>query len=89
MPELEQGLKNGKDCELCVIRDHLNSIDGQCNLKNRDVKIFLINQFGLEDNLCDTQVLRLAWSNMEISETVLTFFGTLYNFKPETYKKAG
>ncbi|KAG0710090.1 hypothetical protein GWK47_023525 [Chionoecetes opilio] len=41
--ELEKGLKNGNGYELCVIRNHLNSIAG---FRNRDVKIFLINQFG-------------------------------------------
>lgn len=44
--ELDQGLKSGKGYELSVIRDRLNSIDGNCNFRNRDVKVYLINQFG-------------------------------------------
>lgn len=46
--ELEQGLKNGKGYELSVIRDNLNSINKNCNFRNRDVKVFLINHFGNE-----------------------------------------
>lgn len=40
--------KNGKGYELSAIRNYLNSIDDHCNFRNRDVKIFLINQFGSE-----------------------------------------
>ena len=46
--ELEQGLKNGKGYELSSIRDHLNKINDKCNFRNRDVKVFLLNQFGSE-----------------------------------------
>ena len=50
VPELEQGLNSGKGYDLSVIRDHLNSIDALCKFRNRDVKIFLMNQFGDEIN---------------------------------------
>ena len=46
--ELEQGIKNGKGYELSVIRDNLNNLDECCNFRNRDVKIFLMDQFGDE-----------------------------------------
>jgi hypothetical protein len=46
VPELEQGLTNDKGFELSIIQANLNSIDDQCNFRNRDVKVFLINQFG-------------------------------------------
>ena len=44
--ELEQGIKDGKGYELSVIRDKLNKIDEKCNFRNRDVKVFLMDQFG-------------------------------------------
>lgn len=46
--ELDEGLKSGKGYELNVIRDRLNSIDSECNFRNRDVKVYLTNQFGKE-----------------------------------------
>ena len=46
--KLENGLKNGKDYELSVIRNRLNTINKDCNFRNRDVKIFLINHLGNE-----------------------------------------
>ena len=46
--KLENGLKNGKGYELSVIRDRLNTMNKDCNFRNRDVKIFLINHFGNE-----------------------------------------
>ena len=46
--ELEQGLKNGKGYELSSIRDRLNKINDKCNFRNRDVKVFLLNQIGSE-----------------------------------------
>eukprot|EP00918_Siedleckia_nematoides_P108296 GHVU01236350.1.p1 GENE.GHVU01236350.1~~GHVU01236350.1.p1 ORF type:complete len:407 (-),score=39.87 GHVU01236350.1:38-1258(-) len=138
--ELEEGLKNGKGYELSVIRDLLNSINENCNFRNRDVKIFLLNHFGgqidftdpgagkkslmafsvpsstlagklrsvdpvqacasivrkaledydfdLDDRFCDAEDLKQASSNMGIPDSVLSFFGHLYNFKPTTYTKA-
>ena len=44
--ELEEGLKSGKGYELSVIRDRLNSIEENSDFRNRDVKVFLMDQFG-------------------------------------------
>ena len=44
--ELVNGLNHGQGYELSVIRDRLNSIDESCSFRNRDVKVYLINEFG-------------------------------------------
>ena len=45
VPELEQRLTNEKGYELSCIRHYLNNVDYQCQFRNRDVKMFLINHF--------------------------------------------
>jgi hypothetical protein len=49
VPEIEQGLREGKGYELSTIRDALNEIlassDAPVSLHNKDVKLLVINQF--------------------------------------------
>lgn len=86
LPELQQGLRDGKGYELSVIRDHLNCINDQANFHNKDVKIFLINQFGSE--IYFTYPSALNKSMMKIPDPILRFLGYLYNFNPESYQRA-
>ena len=45
--ELEYGLKSGNGYELSAVRDKLNRlVDDEHKFRNRDVKIFLLRQFG-------------------------------------------
>ena len=40
--------------------------------------------FGLDDRFCDAQDLKTACCDMEIPESIVRFFGYLYNFNTET-----
>lgn len=74
VPELEEGLKNGKGYELSAIRDYLNTIDSMCNFHNREVKVFLTNQFGGGIDFSYPDNLRKSMMVFSVSNTAANVF---------------
>lgn len=71
VPELIQGLNTGKGYELGAPRNYLNTVDEQCNFRNRDVKIFLMNQFGAEIAFTYPRTLNKSMMVFRFSSNVL------------------
>ena len=70
------------------LENHTRTVDSikECAATIRDS----LNKFDfdLEDSFCDAQDLKTALCRIDIPEPILMFFGHLFNFSPDSYKKA-
>ena len=74
-----------------MLADHVrsvNSVDPIQECASMIRKALDDYDFGLDDKFCDAQDLKTSLSNMPIPESILNFFGHLFNFNPDTYDNA-